>query len=218
MVFGRTASKIDPSQRKEIRNQVKKYGTQKAGLDQQIAKDQAEDNAIAQQDPQQGVLNDLDMATAISERLKQGQSQSRQQGRAEAQEFLRQPQQGLTPEQRQNLQEQANRQLNRDLQGYQRKLVGKQGVSGIKGGAAYAQQADLARMALDAQQEFQRDLSNLDIDQALKKAALIFGVGENYLGEDVLRNQQALDLLSGFENKRHNRSLENKFNRYFERI
>lgn len=198
---------------------IKRAREKKADKAEIKQKDAQEDEKFANSNnPEEDVLSNLDMASRISERLKSGLDSARQKGEAQAEATFGKETQGLSPGQRQNLQEQANRQISRDFQGYQRDIIGKQGQRGVRGGAAYAQQADLARLAGDAQQEFQRDLANVDSDLAMKKLAQIFSVGQGAMGEEVLRNQQAIDLLSDYENKRYNRGQEKQYNRYFQRL
>src|SRR5689334_7390049 len=75
--------------------------------------------------------------------MKEKRIADRSEGRQYAQNVLSQDYQGLTPQQRQNMESTGNRRLSREVQGHERRLLAEQGRKGIRGGTAYAQRADL---------------------------------------------------------------------------
>lgn len=143
---------------------------------------------------------------------------AREEGRKRADEFLNREYKGLGKVQRQSLQESANSQINRDIQGYEKKLLAQQGRRGVKGGAAYAQQQDLARLGTDAQQQMQRDLSALDADLAIKKLAAAYNIEQGEVGQETLRQQMARDILGSYDQKKYQKYLAEQANRLFQRV
>lgn len=150
--------------------------------------------------------------------MKEKRKEDRSEGRQYAEEVLSRDVQGLTPEQRKNMESSGQRRLNRDIQGYQRQLTAQQGKSGIRGGAAYAQNADLARIGQEAQGQFQRDLSNLDSDLALKKLAAMFNIEQGEAAQGQTERQMAIDTLQLENERKRQRYLEDKFNRAFTKV
>ncbi len=143
---------------------------------------------------------------------------ARQEGRAYADEVLSRNYQGLNPMQRQAMEESGKAKLNRDVQGYQRKLLANQGRAGIRGGAAYAQQADLARAGLDAQQQLYRDLENLDAETAMKKLAAAFNIEQGEAAQSQADKQLAYDDLRYEQEKKRQKALEDQINYLFSKV
>jgi len=159
-----------------------------------------------------------DQAYEETKKMEQIRDTARQKGKARAEEVFSRDVQGLTPEQKKNMESTAQRRLNRDMQGYERKLLAQQGRQGIKGGAAYAQQADLARIGADAQGQYQRDLSQLDSDLSLKKLAAMFNIEEGEAAQAQLDRQLAIDE-ANLENERiRQRWIEDQYNRLFTKV
>jgi hypothetical protein len=154
----------------------------------------------------------------IAKEQKERDKIAQQEGRERAEELLNRDYKGLGDVQRRSLQESANSQINKDIQGYEKRLLAQQGRRGVKGGAAYAQQQDLARLGTEAQQQMQRDLSVLDADLALKKLAAAYNVEQGEVGQEALRQQMARDVLSSYDQKRYNKWLAEQANRLFQRI
>jgi hypothetical protein len=158
-----------------------------------------------------------------SERAKQAgeeRSAGRKAGREDAEEFLRRDVQGLDTKKRNALQYEANRNIQRDVQHNERKLLGDQSRRGIsnKSGVAYAQQRDLQRAGNEAQGAVHRDLNKLDSDLALKKKAAMFAGGEGEATQRQLDRQLAEDEFDFAEEKKRNRNTEDRFNRQFSRV
>ena len=143
---------------------------------------------------------------------------AREEGKLRADEILSREYKGLGDNQRRNLQESSNAQINRDIQGYEKKLLAQQGARGLKGGTAFAQKQDLARMGVDAQQQTQRDLSALDSDLALKKLAAAYNIEQGSVGEEALRRQMAQDSMDAYDNKKYQKWLADQANKLFQRI
>lgn len=147
---------------------------------------------------------------------------AREEGRADTESFLRKDYSGLglDPKQREAMQYEANKAIQRGHQSANRKLLGEQSQSGIlgKGGVGYAQQRDMQRMAQDAQAGVHRDLDKLDKDLELKKVAAIYAGGEGNASQNQLDKQIALDELQLAEERRKARTWEDKFNQAFSRI
>jgi hypothetical protein len=145
---------------------------------------------------------------------------ARESGRKDTEEFFKKDIQGLDPEKRKALQYEANKGIQRGVQSANRKLLGEQSQHGIvgKGGVGYAQQKDLQRLGIDAQNQANRDLTKLDSDLALKKLAAIYSGGEGHASTAGLDKQMALDELQLAEEKKRQRNFEDQFNRLFSRV
>lgn len=143
---------------------------------------------------------------------------ARQEGRSYANEVLSRNYSGLNPAQRQAMEETGRAKLQRDMQGIQRKLLANQGRSGIRGGAAYAQQADLARAGMDSQQQMYRDLQNLDADMALKKLAAAFNIEQGEAAQSQADRQLAIDEQRYEQERKRQKALEDQLNYLFSRV
>jgi len=139
-------------------------------------------------------------------------------GKSRADEILGRRYQGIDPTQRRNMEETANQGINRQIQGYQRQLTAQQGQRGVRGGAAYAQNADLARMGTEAQGQYQRDLSNLDSDLALKKLAAAYNIEQGEASQGNLDRQMSLDEKRFKQEKKRQEALTKQANRAFSRV
>lgn len=154
----------------------------------------------------------------ISSEQKERDKQAQQEGRERAEELMNRNYKGLTDVQRGALQESANSQINRDVQGYEKKLLAQQGRRGVRGGAAYAQKQDLARLGTEAQQQMQRDLSTLDADLALRKIAAAYNIEQGEVGQEALRQQMSKDILESYDAKKYNKYLAEQANKLFQRV
>jgi hypothetical protein len=159
----------------------------------------------------------------IAERSKEAQqerNQAYQQGRARSEELFNRNVQGLTPEKRNALQYEANRDISRNQQAAQRRLLGEQSRRGIrgKGGVGFAQELELERLGNEARGGVQRDLDKLNSDLALKKLAAMFNVEQGEAAQSQLDRQLAADELDLMEERKKQRNYEDQFNRLFSRI
>ena len=147
---------------------------------------------------------------------------AREEGRKDTEQFLKDTAniEGLDPEKRKALQYEANKGIQRGVQSANRKLLGEQSQHGIvgKGGVGYAQQRDLQRLGIDAQNQANRDLTKLDRDMAMKRQAQIFTGGEGNAATAGLDKQIALDELQLADERKRQRNFEDQFNRLFSRV
>jgi hypothetical protein len=157
-------------------------------------------------------------ANTLAQQYKNERQQAYGEGRKRAEELFSRNIEGLTPQQRTSMQESGQHRLGREYQGYQQQLAAAQGRRGVRGGAAYAQQADLARAAGEAQQQSQRDLSQLDSDLMLKKLAAMFNIEQGEAQQGSLDRQVAQDQLELQGERRRQRNIEDQFNRLFSRV
>lgn len=194
----------------------KKAKEERKALERERA-DLARDRPALEHAQQQEIkrLAGEDAATAKQERR-----QAEQEGRADTESFFQKDIQGLTPNQRHAMQFEANKQIQRQEQAANRRLLGEQGRHGIvgKGGVAYSQQRDLQKVGNEARGQVNRDLDKLNADLQLKKLAAIYAGGKGEAAQSQLDKQLALDALELNEEKRRQRRYEDQFNRLFSRV
>ncbi len=118
-----------------------------------------------------------------------------QRGRQDAQNFFSQEQKGLTDKQRNAMQYEGERQIDREHEKARRSLLGQQSQRGVggKSGIGYAQQKDLHNMASEARGAVTRGVQLADADQALKKQAAIYAGGQGESALSALDRQSAQD-------------------------
>ncbi len=150
-----------------------------------------------------------------AEEIEKKRKESRIEGRKYAEEVLSRDIQGFTPSQRRAMEEGGSRRIGREFQGYQRQLLAQQGRRGVRGGAAYAQQADLARMAQESKQQMMQDIEQASADAALKKLAAMFSIEQGEAAQSALDRQLALEEIRLEQERKRQRMLEDK---YFRRI
>lgn len=205
-MFGRNRRKRE---KKKLKKERKAFETERA--------------AFEAQRPEVERQNELDIRRQVSEDVdtaKKQRDQARKEGRAYAEEVFSRDVQGITPQQRNAMQYEANKQIQRSQQSANRKLLGEQSRHGIvgRGGVGYAQQRDLQRMANEERGQVHRDLDKLNADLALKKLAAMFNVEQGEASQAQLDRQMALDEAQLNQERRRQRSLEDKFNRLFSRV
>ncbi len=188
--------------------------------EQQLALQQEVDRLKKERelDPIQEHKQNQEQINQITEDQKLKDQDAIKQGRERFEELMTRPYKGLEDNERRVLQESSDANINRDLQGYQKRLLAQQGRTGVKGGAAFAQQQDLNRMGIDAQQQMQRDLSSLDRDLYMRKLAAAYNMEQGEVGQAALRQQMASDLLQSYDQKRYQKYLADQANRLFMRI
>lgn len=127
---------------------------------------------------------------------------------------------GLDKTQRQALQYEANKGIQRSHQSANRKLLGDQATHGIqgRGGVGYAQQRDLQRMAQEAQGGVHRDLDKLNSDLRMKNIAAIFAGEQGEAAQSQLDKQTAIDELQLADEKKRQRMFEDRFYQQFSRV
>ncbi len=143
---------------------------------------------------------------------------AKEEGKVYANEVLNREYEGLTSKERNALQESANSQIDKDISGYQRKLLAQQGKRGVTGGAAYAQQADLARLGVDAQQQLQRDITNLESDLKMKKMAAAYNIEQGEVAQEQARQQAAKDILNAYDQKKYQKWLSEQASKLFHKV
>ncbi len=146
--------------------------------------------------------------------------EGREEGREDAKKFFSQDIEGLSPEKRSALQYEANKGIQRGVQGAHRKLLGEQGQRGIAGrsGVGYAQQKDLLRSGEQAKGQVHRDLDKLNSDLSMKKLAAMYAGGEGEASQSQLDKQMAIDEMNLAEEKRRQREFENQMYKMFSRV
>jgi hypothetical protein len=151
---------------------------------------------------------------------KKARDVARQEGRKYSEDVISRDVQGLTPSQRNAMQYEANKTIQRAHQSANRQLLGEQSRHGIvgKGGVGYAQQRDLQRLANDARGQSQRDLERLNSDLSLKKLAAMFNIEQGEATQAQLDRQLASDELRLGQERKRQRQYEDQFNRLFSRV
>ena len=157
----------------------------------------------------------------VSQRTQQN-AQTREEGiakgRIRGEEFMGRDFRGMTPREKTSMEEGTQRKINRQMQGHQRQLVGQQGGRGIRGGAAYAQQADLARVGMEQQRESLRDINQMDSDIAMKKRAAQFAIEYGEGAQSLYDRQRAEDQLTMKGEEKKGKRYENQFYNTYARV
>lgn len=201
MVFGRIAANRERNRAYRDRRELSKLKSKQETFD-----------PLKEAKKSQGYSNQL------VDESKKRQGASREEGRNYAKEFLSQDVEGFNPKQKLALQESANSQIGSDLAGARRQLAAQQGRRGVNGGAAFAQQQEINKAGLDAQNQFQRDLTTLDSENAMKKLAAMFNIEQGFVGQDLYNEQAARDLLEAQEEKQRLNKNSKKASRKISRI
>lgn len=115
------------------------------------------------------------------------------EGYKEFEKFYKKPTEGYTPKERASLQYEGERQVDREQQNAQRKLLGEQSSRGIvgRGGVGEAQRRELMRAGQEARGTVTRDLDKLSSDRALKKQAQKFAMGQGEATHAALDREKA---------------------------
>lgn len=162
-----------------------------------------------------------ELERAVPQRIEESRmdrERGRKEGRAYAEDVLSREYQGLSPEQRRAMQSAANRNIRRQTQGENRRLLAEQGRRGIRGGTAFAQSQELQRGAQSARNKAQYDLDQMDRDLALKKMAAAFNIEQGEATQSALDREAAREELRAEQERRRQRRYEDKFNRLFSRV
>jgi len=204
------------------------FGYHKAKREKKRAKKEREQlgrerSQLEGQKPQLELQNEAAQKAQIDQKTQESKvarQEARKEGRQYAEDVIGRDVQGLTPAQRNAMQFEANKQIQRQHQAANRKLLGEQGRHGIvgKGGVGYAQQRDLQRSADESQGQVTRDLDKLNSDLALKKLAAMFNIEQGEVGQNQLDRQMAADELKLADEQKRQRRYEDQFNRSFSRV
>jgi hypothetical protein len=122
------------------------------------------------------------------------------------------PMEGLTPQEKTSLQESANSQINKQVQKYSRQMGSNAGQRGIRGGAGAAPQQELGVQALEAQNQFHRDLTDKDTDLKFKRLAAFLAGKHGRTAEDLIRRQQDMDWVTSERDKKKQGIQSNRWN------
>lgn len=155
-----------------------------------------------------------------TQQAKEDRTQARAEGKKYAEEVLGRKKQGLTPEERQALQSEAYKGIERSMEGANRKLLGEQSLHGIvgKGGVGYAQRRDLQRMGDEAKQQAERDITGLNAKRELQNLAAAIALEQGEASQSQLDKQLAMDELNLLEEKKKQKKLEDHISQLFDRI
>jgi hypothetical protein len=151
------------------------------------------------------------MADAEDQRM-QGKREGYKQ---EAKSDLSTEMQGLNPAQKLAMQETASNQINNQIQNYSRMASSKMGAAGVRGGAANAMQSELMDKGLEATNQFNRDLTELDANKAMEKLAAYLSMVEGRSADDVLKRQQYYDQLTGEKQKNREQAIAGHNKKYY---
>lgn len=193
-MFGRIRKKREKKRKKKEQERLRQEQEQK----------QREEELKEAQDPVkigeelQDVQEQIDRA---QESDKPREEEKREQHKDEAYEDVTTDIPGLTDKQKLAMKESANNAINNQVQNYSRMLASQSGRSGVRGGAAAAPQVELAEKGLQAQNQFQRDLTEKDAEVALKKLAAYMASLEGKTAEDIIKRQQYFDYITGKQDK-----------------
>ena len=146
------------------------------------------------------------------------QNQNREGYKEEAKKDVNTEFQGLTPAERQAMQETASKQISGQVQNASRLLSSKMGRQGVRGGAANAMQSELVGQGLEARNQFLRDMTQKDVERANQKLAAYLTSVEGRTAQDLLNRQQSLDFLTGERDRRKESAMAEFFNRYYGRV
>lgn len=183
-----TAARSKTTKKKTtLRDLVKKKANEMAH------KEEAKKSKSSSKKPKEEIVSPPTSPSAPEKTPAEHRAASRESGRKRAEEFLGREFQGMTPRERQTYEESHNRDLDRELQSQERKLLANQSRKGIRGGVAFAQRSELDRNAADLRREAHRDLDKLDYETKLKNKASTFAIEEGEAGQDFLDRQIAED-------------------------
>jgi len=201
---------IRRARKKKAKKEAKKLEAAKKEKDRQIEFNKIEDKDYTPKSRETQRVQDAadQMAQRESDRnkpIKEGQKK-------EAMEEVNTPTKGLTPVQRQSMQETANKQISGQLQNYQKMLAGSQGWRGVRGGKG---QADVNRQALNAQTQVQRDLNIQDADLSMQRLAAYLSSLRGKESDEVLKNQKYWDYITGQQDKKRAGAQTKYYNKYY---
>ena len=153
-----------------------------------------------------------DAADQLAQRDSQKSQPIKEGQKKEAMEEINTPTKGLSPIQRQSMQETANKQIAGQLQNYQKMLSGSQGWRGVRGGKGHA---DANRQALNAQTQVQRDLNIQDADLSMQRLAAYLSSLRGKESDEILKNQKYWDYITGQQDKRRAGAQAKFYNKYY---
>lgn len=151
----------------------------------------------------------------VGEREKEREA-ARKRGRTYAEEFTSRKFQGLSPDERREMQEEASQGIRHNLRNEQKRIHAEHGRKGAgRSGIAFAQRQELNRAAQEQQGQHQRDINRLDRDVALKRQAQHFAIEQGEAGQSSLDRQLAQDEVEMADERRRQRARENQYSNLF---
>mgnify|MGYP003500482853 FL=1 len=208
MAFGRLRAKRKKREERQGREADELKRREK---DADYERQRDEMNAEAQRRFDAGGKTAEERLSKDKERMDTDRSAARQY----AEELLNRDVQGLSPQRRKQMEDQANFSMSRDLQNAERKLISSQGRRGMRGGIAYAQRADLARMGQEGRAGIQSDLNRLDSDTANKRLAAMIAMEQGERGLMSSQYDRARAEIAAEDSRRQNQlALEALLRRY----
>ena len=208
MAFGRLRAKRKKREERQGREADELKRREK---DADYERQRDEMNAEAQRRFDAGGKTAEERLSKDKERMDTDRSAARQY----AEELLNRDVQGLSPQRRKQMEDQANFSMSRDLQNAERKLISSQGRRGMRGGIAYAQRADLARMGQEGRAGIQSDLNRLDSDTSNKRLAAMIAMEQGERGLMSSQYDRARAEIAAEDSRRQNQlALEALLRRY----
>jgi hypothetical protein len=208
MAFGRLRAKRKKREERQGREADELKRREK---DADYERQRDEMNAEAQRRFDAGGKTAEERLSKDKERMDTDRSAARQY----AEELLNRDVQGLSPQRRKQMEDQANFSMSRDLQNAERKLISSQGRRGMRGGIAYAQRADLARMGQEGRAGIQSDLNRLDADSRNKNMAAMIAMEQGERGLMSSQYDRARAEIAAEDSRRQNQlALEALLRRY----
>ena len=208
MAFGRLRAKRKKREERQGREADELKRREK---DADYERQRDEMNAEAQRRFDAGGKTAEERLSKDKERMDTDRSAARQY----AEELLNRDVQGLSPQRRKQMEDQANFSMSRDLQNAERKLISSQGRRGLRGGIAYAQRADLARMGQEGRAGIQSDLNRLDSDTSNKRLAAMIAMEQGERGLMSSQYDRARAEIAAEDSRRQNQlALEALLRRY----
>src|SRR5574338_633680 len=157
----------------------------------------------------------------LAEQSRQTRMKGLERGREMSKEVFNRDVQGLSPAERSAMQYEADRQIQRQMQSANRRLMGNQAERGISGksGVAFAQQKELQRLANEAQGQTTRDLNKLNADRQMQNLAAMINLEYGEAGQAMQDVENARNRLQADEERRLQRAILDKLLRQnFHRI
>ena len=195
---------------KAARRKRKERAEKRAGMDSDW--ENINQIGLPSQEESDQVTNRVNQMSDAEDQRMQGRREGYKQ---EAKSDLSTEMQGLTPAQKLAMQETASNQINNQIQNYSRMASSKMGAAGVRGGAANAMQSELMDKGLEATNQFNRDLTELDSNKAMEKLAAYLSMVEGRQADDVLKRQQYYDQLTGERQKKREEAIAGYNKKYY---
>jgi hypothetical protein len=154
-------------------------------------------------------------ANKYNEQEKAAEAQDRAEAAKRGEEFTKKEVQGLSPGQKQALEDSSKTQYANQLMAGQRQIAASQGRHGIRGGTAYAQKADFAHNVIQGQQQAKRDIANIDYNAARANKAAQHALEMGEVQSGYARRGQAQERAEGDQAKIEAKKNEKKYGKMY---